>query len=262
MKFQSFIYIFFLIVISACSSENEENDNSETVDTVAVIEESIPQIDKTKPSDSIADLFAGNWISSYYLKKIKDSASIYLNRNYESSLLGFKLDKEGVATGDAWIITNSTNNQTSDRPIRWNYDDSSFVSLDSPTIKIYINRPGSIIYQYSNGNKAYFRKVRDRESALRKTLFSGTYTNDEGKEFIFNTDGTVKGFKGKEHYSLLNNFSEELEFDAVFISSNKDRDNELIYHYEISGDTLRLYDLAGMYPEMGIGAVAHELIKK
>ncbi|QCK16580.1 hypothetical protein [Mangrovivirga cuniculi] len=254
--------MLFFIVIAACSSENEENDTSETVDTVSVIEEKIAEIDKTKPSDSIAGLFSGNWISSYYLKKIKDSASIYLNRNYESSLLGFKLDEKGVASGDAWIITNSTNNQTSDRPIRWNYDDSSFISLDSPAIKIYLNRPGSMIYEYANGNKAYFRKVRDRESALRNTLFSGTYVNDNGKEYVFNADGTVKGFNGKEHYSLLNNFSEELEFDAVFISSNKDRDNELIYHYEISGDTLRLYDLAGMYPEMGIGAIAHELIKQ
>ncbi|NMM47582.1 hypothetical protein [Marinigracilibium pacificum] len=252
--------IFFIFICAACNSSDSSQDEI-AEDTVSSVVVTKPEIDTSRPSDSIADLFSGTWISSYYLKKIEDSASVYLNKDYKSSLLGFNLKGEDLKTGDAWVIPFNTGTQTTDKPIRWNYEDSSFISLDSPSIKIIINRPGSLIYEYANGNKAYYRKTTDRESAIRGVLFEGNYISESGKKYSFSANGSITGFEDKKYFSILDNFSEELEFDAIFISDNVNRDNELIYHYEISGDTIRLYDLAGEYPEMGIGAMAHELIK-
>lgn len=189
----------------------------------------------------------------------------------KSPLYGFVIDADAAKTGSVTMRGFGTHEGGMDAPLKWNAEKMRF-DVDESTVAGYHILQAGTFLEYkmetqiqivSPENTEVFRLVEDDKKELGKILFAGTYQTEEGKEVVFEEDGTLSGLGQKTQYQLLSDFGEGLLFDAVFFKNIGDAwDDQDIYHFKIKENTIELYPVTGTVPEYEIGELKYKLTKQ
>mgnify|MGYP001266994544 CR=1 FL=1 len=243
---------FLLLVLASCKKENTSGNtvtgNATTADTI------------NTQLKSVARAMDGLWISDNYLSGIEKTKSIYSNKEYGTvnRLFGFTLYKDSLSTGTTELLGFTEHEGGIVYPLLYNEANKQFVydpkrahELDGPTqLSLYPAEGGliEIAYTQPKSQKDRFRKIGDSKSdidlldeTLNQMLFEGNYTDGAGNTVSFTRTGKVSGIKGIDHYYLLYDFGEGLEFDTVFLWQGESNGDRVTYHFKIDGKTIKLY---------------------
>ncbi|GGB70851.1 hypothetical protein GCM10007424_08560 [Flavobacterium suaedae] len=207
--------------------------------------------------NKLAKQLSGLWINSSYLDSIKVSKSISKSRNYYSDILGFYLYEENLLSekSSIWGFTENEGGYT--YPIKYNTDTNNFIFdvsrkneyPEEMDFSMYLKKDKlEIMYTIPKRKKILYTRISHSKNIdeldyeLNHILFEGTYVDSiTQKEFIFQRNGTVKGFDSITNYELQYNFVVELKpIDMIFLSSSDEPYSDL-YHYEIKDDKIMLY---------------------
>ncbi len=161
---------------------------------------------------NLADRLGGYWISDDYLNNIKNSHSIYPNRDYITMVWGFKLETENLMSDSAYMNGFTIHEGGYNFSIKFDSAKNCFVH-DNSIIEIYShNSPFTITLLDSGfleldfGNKKeVYRKVIDDQTELRKLLFEGQFIDlKTNKKIEFSADGSVKGLNRHKYFAEFN----------------------------------------------------------
>jgi len=226
-----------------------------------------------------AALLDGEWLHDNYLRNIEKTKSIYLNRNLDSLLFGFTLNKENLLSDTAYLFGYTEHEGGYGNPIIFDFQKNRFVS-DS---KRLMNNSGipSVPFELKVINDSTvemffpeskitdtFRKVTDIQSGLRKILFAGNYISiDKKKKFSFDKNGNLKGFNNYVYYDLAYDFGEGIDYDAIIFFKTEAGGNWSmgdVYKFEFVSDTIKLYHVKTDWNNMEhkIGGLAYTLIRE
>lgn len=242
-----------LVTLASCKKETTTETtiaaNATTVDTI------------NEPLNNLAAAMDGLWISDTYLSGIEKTRSIYSNNEYGTvnGLFGFTLYKDKLSTGTTELLGFTEHEGGIVYPLQYNEANKQFVydpkranELDGPMqLSLSPSKGGQIEIAYTQpkSQKDRFRKIGDSKSdndlldeTLNQMLFEGSYTDVAGNTVTFTRDGKVSGIKGIDHYYLLYDFGEGLEFDTVFLWQGESNGDRVTYHFKIEGKTIKLYD--------------------
>lgn len=242
-----------LLTLASCKKEKVTETtiatNTATADTI------------NTPLNNLTEAMDGLWISDTYLSGIEKTRSIYSNKEYGTvnRLFGFTLYEDKLSTGMTELLGFTEHEGGIVYPLQYNEANKQFVydpkranELDGPIqLSLYPAKGGliEITYTQPKSQKDRFRKIGDSKSdldlldqTLNQMLFEGSYTDGAGNVVTFTRDGKVAGIKGIDHYYLLYDFSEGLEFDTVFLWQGESNGDRVTYHFKIEGKTIKLYD--------------------
>lgn len=262
-----FIIILIIAIAISCNNKgNTINTESKSIDSIVNKEQLITQ----------AKLLDGYWISNNYLSEIEKTKSIYLNRQYDSKLFGFTLDKKNLLSDTAYLNGFTDHEGGYGSPLIFDFKKNTFVN-DLKRLEKSASLPDSFELQIINENliemvsKAKFidkyRKVVDDQTELRKILFAGNYTStDSHKKFSFDKNGSLQGFDNKVYYELAYDFGEGISYDAIILYKSKKGGNWSdgdLYKFEFISDTLKLYHVKQNWESMQhtIEGLAYKLVK-
>ncbi|UII22599.1 hypothetical protein [Fulvivirga ligni] len=220
-------------------------------------------------TDSIAELYSGFWLNEDFLQQVEQNKSIYRSTEFQGVLFGFTLDKKDLLTGKAGINGFTVHEGGLGAPIAWHdklhcFTTSGEVDEQSSLPKamdLILSETNQIEFQFETGDSYFYRKVESEITELRKILFAGSYTDIKDYNYLFQEDGRISGFNNFSKYSVLYDFGEGLYFDTIILTNDQNNE-ELLYHYRISNDTLRLYEITGELPQYAIGELKFELVKE
>lgn len=202
-----------------------------------------------------ADSLSGTWMPEEYLMAVEHVKSIWGARDVTFSFFVFWLDKENLLSDSAAIngATEHEGGYTAD--LKFDSATGKFINdLDVQVPYRYIDEPFEIrlistnlleIYFINSNSRELYRKVNNLDEELNRILMAGNYTDIKTEETItLNADGTIVSTWNENHYALVYDFMEGIEFDAVQLYNDKERSSEFLntlYHFKFSGDTLRLF---------------------
>ncbi len=269
-------------LLFSCSTSEKPKDVEAVISTDSLIEINQPEeIEKgiskqnvvkknSVLTDSIAELYSGFWLNNDFLKKVDKNKSIYKSKNFKGTLFGFTLDKKKLIEGKTLINGFTVHEGGFSIQVKWFDNLGCFTSTDQieehsnlkNLVNIGITENNLIEFQFEDSQSEFYRKVTDDYTELRRTLFEGSYMDSSGLNYLFEADGNLVGFQQKSYFTVLYDFMEGLNFDVIFISDNENRDNEMLYHFKISGDSLNLFEVTGEVPEYEIGELKYTLVKK
>jgi hypothetical protein len=90
-----------------------------------------------------------------------------------------------------------------------------------------------------------YRKVSDFDIELRKILFEGKYKNlNDNSDVAFFKDGKVTGIEGRHYFEVFYDFTFE-NMDVMAIQKDEKLSSRQSYHFKISDDTLKIYNIIG-----------------
>ncbi|MEI6124798.1 MAG: hypothetical protein WCQ95_14355 [Bacteroidota bacterium] len=207
-----FVLIIFVFTIGCNSQNNSTNSTTKSNNN----------FDKEQLKKQVA-LLDGEWLSDNYLRNIEKTKSIYLNKEPNTKLFGFTLNKENLLSDSANLFGFVVHEGGYESPIIFDYKKNKFV-YDSKRSKENSGIPScpfeltvindSIIEMFFPETKTTdtYRKVTDIQTGLRKILYTGNYNSiDKKKKISFDKNGTVKGFDNKVYYELAYDFTEGIE---------------------------------------------------
>jgi len=275
-----YTYILLILILSVfgCKNSNKENQqiqteskkktNNSKVNFENVHEKKSKAIQR--PNDSIINLYSGFWINNDFLEQVNSKKSIYESREFKGSLFGFSLESNELKKGITNLNGFSVHEGGLGVPIKWIDKFSCFSSRDQIqedssiqiSMDVVIIKKDLIEFQFEDSHSEYYKKVVNDYNELRKILFEGNYEDNSGKSYEFQSNGNLTGFKDKKYYTLLYDFVEGLNLDVIFISDNKKRENEKLYHYKFNEESLKIYEINGEVPEFEIGELKYVLYKK
>lgn len=240
-----FVLIIFVFTIGCNSQNNSTNSTTKSNNN----------FDKEQLKKQVA-LLDGEWLSDNYLRNIEKTKSIYLNKEPNTKLFGFTLNKENLLSDSANLFGFVVHEGGYESPIIFDYKKNKFV-YDSKRSKENSGIPScpfeltvindSIIEMFFPETKTTdtYRKVTDIQTGLRKILYTGNYNSiDKKKKISFDKNGTVKGFDNKVYYELAYDFTEGIEQDAIILYKTKEGGNWStgdVYKFEFNSNTLKLY---------------------
>lgn len=265
------IVLLILVFTTGCNSQNNEiNSKTNSTDN--------NNFDKTQLIKQAA-LLDGEWLHDNYLRNIEKTKSIYLNRNLDSLLFGFTLNKENLLSDTAFLFGYTVHEGGYGNPIIFDFQKNKFVS-DSKRLKDNSGIP-SVPFELTVINDSIvdmfypefkitdtYRKVTDIQTGLRKILFAGNYISiDKKRKFSFDKNGNLKGFDNYVYYDLAYDFGEGIEYDALIFFKTKAGGNWSmgdVYKFEFVSDTIKLYYVKTDWENMEhkIGGLTYTLIRE
>lgn len=270
MKVKLFIITLSIFVV-ACSTPTDSKKSTHTThpqtDSTSVTKE--PKVELKKLTHEIYHEFVGYWMSETLLTAVEKSKSVYASRKYPETLFGFYIE-EGDLKDNKTKINGFTEHEGGyNIGLQWDEKIGTFTSKGMTEEFSAIEKPINAVlvdsdhleFQYEDGKKEVYRKVKDCDIALRSVLFQGEFTDINGQEYMFTPRGNMDGFKNKSYFLVGYDFVEGLEFDYVRISKNKNRDEEEFYHYKFEGNSLKFYEIDGEFPEISIGKLGITLTR-
>ncbi len=123
------------------------------------------------------------------------------------------------------------------------YAGKGIVGLDA--FEFQVMPDSNIQMTFLKTKKSYtFRKVPDADSALRKVLFEGSYTDVKTEATVsFKADGTLTGLGAEKTYQPYYDFmGGPLDFDEMEVSDKAEGSKQVYYHYKFKGNMLELYE--------------------
>ena len=238
--------ILSLSILASCNS----NQNSSEIKQV----ESKQNDDSIKNTE-LVEILQGLWLSDSYLQNIEKNKSIFLSKDYNTKLLGFKLDKNTLLTDSPLLEGFTTHEGGYTRPIKYDVQKNEFENdLTRITTYDYFPDPFELILDGNCKLAMYFPKTQhsdiyrkvnaDLQTAIRQLLIAGTYYAPDGQsEVKFDENGEVHNFKNFKYYELVADFVEGIEFDAIVfyytLAGGNWVDGE-VYKFEIISNSLHL----------------------
>jgi len=210
------VFIIFVFTTGCNSQNNGTNSTIKSTDN--------NNFDKEQLIKQ-ATLIDGEWLSDNYLRNVEKTKSIYLNREYNTRLFGFVLNKENLYSDTAYLNGFSEHEGGAGSPIIFDPKKNKFVN-DLSRIKEFSGIPDSfemtvirdsIVEMFFSKTKIIdtYRKVTDEQTGLRKILFAGNYSSIDKKKKVSLPDEILRRWK-KE--------STEKRFISDFISALNYRD--------------------------------------
>lgn len=236
-----FLYGFITCIIISCKNKGKESIPREQIEDVESIQE-LNKKEDTNPFESME----GFWISDNYLKGIEKDKSIYKHRKYETTFFGFRLKNENLRSNHPVLYGFSVHEGGFDISLRYNMPNQQLVSNDeSYDFEIRTKEDKLELYFPKTKKVESYRKMKtDKESALRKILFSGKYSTSGNQIITLTNDGQVKGFYDFKYYELIYDFTEGISYDAVIFYKNPKGGNwsqGTLYYYLIEENSIILH---------------------
>ncbi len=137
-------------------------------------------------------------------------------------------------------------------------DDTSLV------ISLY-NKDKKIIDQTK-----YLKAPENTKGALQymvnKTLFAGSYKAEDSSGHIsnikFTNDGEIDGFRNFKKYYVLTDFVAEPENSIDEVCFDIQTDDQKCFGYNITADTIKLYDVKESQDSSAFGKLKYKLVKQ
>lgn len=240
--FRLIIILLFLIGVSCTNKTEETSQNSNAVSK---------KIRETSIQD-ILPILDGNWISDDYLSKIENSKAILNNDPYNSSLLGFSVLKDSLADGTDYLYGYTAHDAGSTWPIYYNtaksrleYDVKRSDGND-PHSTFYVNIVNNTTVDLVFTDKKVRYRKTDLDTALRKILFEGTYSDAHNRPVTFSADGSVTGLDNYTFYRVQfdPDGEEGIPFDGITLYKLEKEDSGETFHFKIQDKAIVLYNVS------------------
>jgi hypothetical protein len=242
MKY-NFVVPIVISLLFACS--HTENNDKKTI------------ILKDEIKEKVAQQLVGRWIFDDYLQQIEKTKKIFGYNNYGTQFysynLGFDLNLENLLSDSAYIFQFNIHEGGGGCPIFFNTDKKVFESKeyeidDLKKEPFEINQIDSnlLVFKFlKSGKKMVYRKVSDFDIELKKILFEGKYKNlKDNSDVAFSKDGKVTGIEGRHYFEVFYDFTFE-NMDVMAIQKDEELSSRQSYHFKISDDTLKIYNIVG-----------------
>ena len=225
-----------------------------------------------------ADSLGGTWMPEEYLMAVEHGKSVWGARDVTFSFFVFWLSKQNLLSDSAAIngATEHEGGYTAD--LKFDSASGRFINdLSKPVMYRYIDEPFEIrlissnlleIYFINSNSREVYRKVTNVDEELNRILLAGVYTDLKTQESVtLNADGSILSTWTENHYALLYDFMEGIEFDALQLYNDKEQSSEFLntlYHFKFSSDTLFLYPAVDQLGDFKytIGAPVKTLIRQ
>lgn len=219
-----------------------------------------------------AERFAGNYLSDPYLTQLEKSGSPFELAEFEfpGSYWGLSLDKATLESEDSrfdayWLHEGGGGGaiaydegcdcyKRSDRP-------GGYTSIEGP-YTLTLDGEDMLLLTIGGRDPEKYRKVPDHQSAIRKILFVGEYTDKlSGKKVVMNEDGSMTGVDGWNYYEIGYDFVGIIQNEYVWFQKSADDYKDRKYYHWNRNDNgmLMIYEIDGEFPEERIGKAILEL---
>ncbi|MCS6934143.1 MAG: hypothetical protein NZM35_03200 [Chitinophagales bacterium] len=204
---------------------------------------------------AVADSLNGTWMPEEYLLTVEQTKSIWKARDVNFSFFTFWLDKENLMS-DSAILSGATEHEGGYLAyLQYDSTTGRFINnLNTGTGEPYIDEPFELrlidsnrleIFFTNSNTREVYRRVKDAQYALSSALIAGAYEDlSDHTVVVFHPDGKVESGWKEDHYALIFDFMEGIDFDAIELYNENESSSEFLnnlYHFAFSGDTLRLY---------------------
>lgn len=225
-----------------------------------------------------ADSLSGTWMPEEYLMAVEHGKSVWGARDVTFSFFVFWLSKQNLLSDSAAIngATEHEGGYTAD--LKFDSASCRFINdLSKPVTYRYIDEPFEMrlissnlleIYFINSNSRELYRKVNNVDEELNRLLLAGVYTDLKTQESVtLSADGSILSTWTENHYALLYDFMEGIEFDALQLYYDKEQSSEFLntlYHFKFSSDTLFLYPAVDQLGDFNytIGAPVKTLIRQ
>ena len=96
-----------------------------------------------------------------------------------------------------------------------------------------------------NQKTELYLRVKDDQYELRRILFEGTFISKERKKISFLRNGKIEGLKDFAYFEVAYDFTEGIEFDAIYCYSSEARPEYYpqVYKFKFINQELLLYEV-------------------
>lgn len=206
----------------------------------------------------------GEWINAAYLESVEASKSIYTNRNKLPAVFGFTFEFKNDSNGTGMLKGYTEHEGGYSNALLFDEQEKHFVGVVGVSDKTpaftshfqLIRENDSMLKVYFPDSDKFerYRKVGgENQSLLKQILFEGSYLTEGNQTVQFDREGRVSGLKNYQYYTLIYDFVEGINFDAIVLFETKNSGNlpeGTVYKYEFSGDKLRLYQVSSNWNEL------------
>ncbi len=277
MKF-SIVILIVTVTFSFCSNDNASKKTAS----------------KTGSAENFRQNFVptltGSWLMTDYMTEIEKTKSALKSAGKLQDVV--EMITDGKTTNDTLEVNVSFNNhegdgfmlmnapgQTpnsyktdlADNEISTNFYELGYELLNKDTFMF--------LYHYDSGNKLLDKRQFSRsvynptdvnraggiQYFVNDKLLAGNYTcmdaNNKQYKVQFLPDGTVTGFPDVTTYFIFTDFNggPVPKFDEMFLESENTSTN---YGFQISGNTINIYEIAGDEENAELGKMKYKLVKQ